>query len=1286
MKRFIGTLTVLIFAMLAPPLLAQVTITNVYVSASTSTTATIVWTTSGPATSQVHYGFDASIPFANAVNHDLVTSHSMTLTILQAERLYYFAVVSVDGAGHSTQSSTSNFSLCSASSSPLIPAQGTVNNYYQYGTFTMTWIPPTGSSGSPSACGQPFSATVTGTLSGGASLSASVGDSYKAIPGPGSWHISVTDAGNLAPIAINYPLSSVSNDVSTQLQTQAATAGLTACLANTLSSTTFPAVCGSSGSSLVVQINGTPISPSSPADFVDTGSVTWAFTGGHIQATAAGGGGGCTSAGLSGVFQLSNGSGGCMAADADFNQSAAGNFVFGVNTNPGFVVNAGTDGGGFGIQLNNSHATTLSTSNGLQIRDGDNGLVLGAISIFESSAAGGIIVSDAGGGIDIIETGRSGGTLDGHGIDLSANGGFEVTNSLQSISTNPTSFGMEIDNDSNPSTLTPSFPGEYGIVIQDETADGIYLNEIGTGQISLAADTIKANTPSFILQGTSGGKATISTSALGSSDNWTWTVPLISGTFVMYTGSLTANHCLQVNATANGIIDAGATCGTGGSGSAFNAITSGSNTTATMVVGSGGSLSFTGTGILNASQINGITVSGTPSTGQVLTATSSSAANWQAAPGAPAFSAITSATNTTAAMVVGSGASLGYIGSGAINASTVGAVALSGLCQTTGTGCPQLPITKASTAHQWINSYTSSTGVFTAAQPAFTDISGQATNSQLANLLANTVLGALTATTPTGLAMPSCSGGSNALIWTSGTGFGCNTITTGSSAFSALTGGTNTTAAMVVGAGATLNFTSSGTINASSVGGVALTGLCQTGGTGCPQLAVTKASVSHQFFTSYTSSTGLFTAAQPAFTDISGQATNAQLATQTANTVLGALTATTPSGLAMPPCSGASSALIWTSGTGFGCNTITAGSIAFSSITGSTNTTAAMVVGAGASLNFTSTGTINASSVGGIALTGLCQTAGTGCPPQPVTKNVVTHQWINSYTSATGLFTSSQPAFSDISGQATNAQLATQTANTVLGALTATTPSGLAMPSCSGASSALIWTSGTGFGCNTIANTGNTTSTSLTSNSLPKANGANSIINSLFTDSGTVGAYTGTGGFSTPSLSLSDTVNNGQDSYTTGSGGDSTCVLNTTSASYTNCVKSGIPQVSVGSSGPYVPYALTNTYATLTDGAPITWAIPAGVQLPNATVTLVHTLSTRALNITGLVSGASGVLIIKQDSTGGAALTLGTGCTWKIVGGGAGAIVLTGTANSIDILAWSYDGTNCYGVLDANFN
>lgn len=59
-----------------------------------------------------------------------------------------------------------------------------------------------------------------------------------------------------------------------------------------------------------------------------------------------------------------------------------------------------------------------------------------------------------------------------------------------------------------------------------------------------------------------------------------------------------------------------------------------------------------------------------------------------------------------------------------------------------------------------------------------TDVSGSLSFANLASLSANTVLGALTATTPSGLAMPSCSTGG--LGWTPGTGFGCNTFVAGS--------------------------------------------------------------------------------------------------------------------------------------------------------------------------------------------------------------------------------------------------------------------------------------------------------------------------------------------------------------------------------------------------------------------------------------------------------------------------------------------------------------------------
>ncbi|MGH9541481.1 MAG: glycosyl hydrolase family 28-related protein [Terriglobales bacterium] len=108
-----------------------------------------------------------------------------------------------------------------------------------------------------------------------------------------------------------------------------------------------------------------------------------------------------------------------------------------------------------------------------------------------------------------------------------------------------------------------------------------------------------------------------------------------------------------------------------GGSSAFSALTGGTNSSAAMLVGSGASLGPTGTGTVNANQLAGVTVSTTaPTSTQVLTYNGS-----QWAPAAPtggsagAFSGLSSGTNTSAAMLVGSGATLGPTGSGALTAS-----------------------------------------------------------------------------------------------------------------------------------------------------------------------------------------------------------------------------------------------------------------------------------------------------------------------------------------------------------------------------------------------------------------------------------------------------------------------------------------------------------------------------------------------------------------------------------------------------------------------------------------
>lgn len=110
----------------------------------------------------------------------------------------------------------------------------------------------------------------------------------------------------------------------------------------------------------------------------------------------------------------------------------------------------------------------------------------------------------------------------------------------------------------------------------------------------------------------------------------------------------------------------------------------------------------------------------------------------------------------------------------------------------------------------------------------------------------------------------------------------------------------------------------------------------------------------------------------------------------------------------------------------------------------------------------------------------------------------------------------------------------------------------------------------------------------------------------------------------------------------------------------------------------------TTSTTTLTDGATITWAI-GSARVATAVVTLG---GNRTLNLTGLVDTGSYVVYVIQDGTGSRGLTLGTGCTWKVGGGGAGAITPSTTAGATDVLAFIYRSSNgaCYANFNKNFN
>src|ERR1043166_3721152 len=109
--------------------------------------------------------------------------------------------------------------------------------------------------------------------------------------------------------------------------------------------------------------------------------------------------------------------------------------------------------------------------------------------------------------------------------------------------------------------------------------------------------------------------------------------------------------------------------------------------------------------------------------------------------------------------------------------------------------------------------------------------------------------------------------------------------------------------------------------------------------------------------------------------------------------------------------------------------------------------------------------------------------------------------------------------------------------------------------------------------------------------------------------------------------------------------------------------------------------AAGKSYASLTDGATVTWALTSKAYVNNATVTLG---GNRTLAITGAVSGSTGVLIVKQDS--GGSRTLGLPAGSKVVNGGGGAVTLTATGSAVDILSFSYDGTNFYWNVANDFN
>jgi hypothetical protein len=298
----------------------------------------------------------------------------------------------------------------------------------------------------------------------------------------------------------------------------------------------------------------------------------------------------------------------------------------------------------------------------------------------------------------------------------------------------------------------------------------------------------------------------------------------------------------------------------------------------------------------------------------------------------------------------------------------------------------------AATSSQWVG-YIDSLGVQHTSQPSFTDIGGSLAHSQLPTLVsadvpanaANTSGNAATATALAASGTTCSAGQAAAGVDASGNAKGCFTPSAGSSAFSTLTGGTNTGAAMLVGTGASLGTAGTGTItatNSTQVNGGALPVSKSIVGTNSAGQIVDATAATLTNNTSGTAANLSGTPALPSGTTATTQApsdNSTKLATTAYVDAGGALKA----GLTNPTLAGVTvgtSPLVVTTA---GALSTPAVQISGAPVTGGSATTTAPLVniGGGAAGNYSTSGTmLNVNAPSGFAGNLLClQVNGGAC-------------------------------------------------------------------------------------------------------------------------------------------------------------------------------------------------------------------------------------------------------------------------------------------------------------------